>query len=87
MSYEQLRKGRVSITGQAYLLTTVTAKREPIFSSLYLGRLVVSELQKLDRVGATKTLAYVLMPDHLHWLCQLQEVWTLPTVMRRLTRW
>jgi REP element-mobilizing transposase RayT len=36
-----------------------------------LGRTVVRSLQREDDAGHTQTLAFVVMPDHLHWLVQL----------------
>ena len=62
-----LRQGRVSRLGQIYLITTVTLKREPLFANLRAGRHVVRELMSSD----TETLAFVVMPDHVHWLMQL----------------
>lgn len=71
MAYDDLRKGRVSIPGQIYFITTVTADREPLFRSLYTGRLVVDEMGRSEIEGRLTTLAWVLMPDHLHWLVAL----------------
>lgn len=64
-----LRKGRFSEPGRPYLVTTVTRGREPVFADWSLGRLVVREL----RASPVETLAWVLMPDHLHWLLVLGE--------------
>lgn len=67
----RLRKGRVSIPNQVYLITTVTAGRRPFFTELSAGRAVVQELIQADNRGHAKTFAYVVMPDHLHWLMSL----------------
>ena len=75
-----LRTGRVSIPGQIYMITTVTHRREPIFSDFRLGRSVVSTLR--DASSSAETLAYVVMPDHLHWLMQLKEGQELSSVIR-----
>jgi len=64
-----LRKGRFSQIGGIYLITTVTHRREPLFRNLYTGRVVVNTLK--SESNRAMTLAYVLMPDHLHWLVQL----------------
>ena len=56
-----------------YHITTVTAGREKVFSDLRLGRLVVRALMRLERSGRATTMAYVVMPDHLHWLFQLSN--------------
>lgn len=66
-----LRRGRRSLGGQAYLVTTVTAQRQPIFADVDLARMLVSTLRESDRQGFSTTLAFVVMPDHLHWLFEL----------------
>ena len=63
-----LRKGRVSEPGRAYLLTFVTRSREPLFLDFSRGRCLVQELRAVDAQGLSKTLAFVVMPDHCHWL-------------------
>jgi REP element-mobilizing transposase RayT len=68
-----LRKGRVSITGQVYLLTTSTANRAPVFDDFQAARFCISAMHYQQRLGRVESLAYVLMPDHLHWLVELQQ--------------
>ena len=65
-----LRKGRFSQLGRIYLVTTVTRQRKPLFTNIILGRVVVNTLR--NESGRATTLAYVVMPDHLHWLFQLE---------------
>jgi REP element-mobilizing transposase RayT len=71
MAYNALRKGRVAEPSRAYLLTTVTNQREPLFRGLRLGRMVVREMRSLHEEGPLASLTWVIMPDHLHWLVQL----------------
>jgi len=73
MPYTDLLRGRASIGGQIYLVTTVTRDRARLFTNLYLGRIVVRALHDPATTAAAATLAYVVMPDHLHWLLQLQS--------------
>lgn len=68
---KDLRKGRVSASGRIYLVTSVTLGREPIFLNLYAARKVIQCLRQSKKLGRTETLAFVVMPDHLHWLVQL----------------
>lgn len=68
-----LRIGRVSIPGQIYWLTTVTAGRRRLFNELSAGRCLVRALKAAESTGAAQTLAYVVMPDHLHWLMSLGD--------------
>ena len=66
-----LRRGRVSLPGQIYLITTRTKHGEPVFADFCNARLTIRVLQTYAPAAAT--LAYVLMPDHLHWLIQLHN--------------
>jgi putative transposase len=77
-----LRVGRVSEDGRAYLVTTVTRDRLSLFADLHLARLAIRELRACDEAGLCNTLAFVFMPDHLHWLLQLTSA-TLPDLLRR----
>jgi REP element-mobilizing transposase RayT len=81
--YYQLRKGRVSQPGRIYFLTTVTKNRVPLFRDLYLGRAVIRTLDFLHTEGRANSLAFVLMPDHLHWLIELRQGATLSSLMQR----
>lgn len=69
-SSHQLRKGQVSLQNQIYLLSFVTKGREPRFSDFHCARLII---KSLNRSRHAKTLAFVVMPDHVHWLVQLLE--------------
>jgi putative transposase len=75
----RLRRGRRSIPNQIYLITTVTHDREPFFSDLRAGRSVVRALMAAEI--SARSLAFVVMPDHLHWLMQLREGRDLPNVV------
>lgn len=72
----------MSETGRAYLVTTVTVQREPVFSDLRCGRQVVFALR--GELSRAATLAFVVMPDHLHWLMQLRDGLHLGTVVRNV---
>jgi REP element-mobilizing transposase RayT len=76
-----LRKGRHSQPGQIYILTSVTYRRRPMFSDFHLGRVVVHAMRHHDSTGSTQTLAYVVMPDHFHWLLTLGSGFDLPRLM------
>lgn len=66
-----LRQGRCSLAGYVYLLTACTRDRLPLFADLYLARVVVSTFQEAQAEGLVKSIAYVVMPDHFHWLVRL----------------
>lgn len=75
-----LRHARVSEPGRIYLITCVTKQRQPLFGDWQCGRLLAQVLNEESRRAST--LAYVIMPDHLHWLIQLQDNATLGGLMR-----
>jgi len=68
-----LRRGRFSEEGRPYLLTLCTALRHPVFADWRLGRIVVNEMRAVESRGQLESLAWVIMPDHLHWLILLRE--------------
>lgn len=68
-----LRRGRVSQVGGIYQISTVTFERKPVFADFDMARIAISELRACDDTKRCKTLAYVLMPDHLHWLVTLKQ--------------
>ena len=68
-----LRRGRFSECGRVYLITTVIHQRQTPFQELPLARLAIQELQACDASADCQTLAFVLMPDHLHWLLTLHR--------------
>ena len=79
---KDLRKGRVSLPNQIYLLTAVTRDRVPIFGDLSCGRIVVRAMRFYVEQRFVESLAFVVMPDHLHWLVQLRAGEQLDRLMR-----
>ncbi|WP_282363437.1 transposase [Pseudomonas sp. PS01297] len=79
----QLLKGRSSEQGRIYLLTTVTEQRRPIFSDFHIGRLMVSQMRQAHDQGIVDSIAWVVMPDHCHWLFELRQK-TLGELMCRI---
>ncbi len=78
-----LRKGRISIAGQVYLVTTATRDRRPILAPLLHARAVILTIAGLHGAGACRSLAFVVMPDHVHWLVELGAR-GLPSLMKTL---
>ena len=74
---ESLRFGRRSIEQQVYHITTVTKNRTPRFSSLLAARCVVRAMKRIQESRIADTWAFVIMPDHVHWILQLQQQSTL----------
>ena len=77
-----LRTGRHSQPGQVYLVTTVTLGRAPFFTDFHIARRVVQTLRHANESAEVQIWAYVLMPDHLHWMFTLGESAPLSRVVR-----
>ena len=84
MSYDALRRGRHSLHHQVYCITTVTRDRHPLFTDINAARLLIRELRRLHEEGEVISLAWVVMPDHLHWLIQLNDHWSLSRVVKTI---
>ena len=79
----RLRHGRYSEHGRSYLVTIVVHNRQCLFTDLFLGRLLVAEFRNTHELGLIESLAWVIMPDHIHWLFELKQK-TLSDVIRRI---
>ncbi len=82
--HHALRKGRVSIANGVYLVTTTTIERLKLFEDFGAGCAAARCFEDVRLLGNAKMLAWVLMPDHVHWLLQLGERDELSTVANRL---
>ena len=83
-SQKNLRKGRYSQANQIYHITTTIANRQPLFNEFYLARKIINTIKQSDALNYTTTLAFVVMPDHVHWLMQLKDKGTLQQVIRSM---
>jgi len=83
---KDLRKGRRSIAGQTYLITTVTRDRLPVFADFYAARQLIQSLMFEQNRNTALTLAYVVMPDHLHWLMTLGAEKSLSDVLQAVKK-
>jgi len=80
----KLRQGRFSESGRIYHLRTCTYERRLFFSDFFLGRVVVNGFRFLHERGDVSSLAFVVMPEHLHWLIELKGKRSLDAVMQSL---
>jgi REP element-mobilizing transposase RayT len=67
----RLRHGRHSEPNRIYLITTTTHNRLPVFREFSAARALIHVLKNAQYLKQAETLAFVVMPDHLHWLMQL----------------
>jgi putative transposase len=74
-----LRTGRYSQANQIYHVITNTKNRQPIFKNHQLARTLIRQLMAQQNII---TLAFVVMPDHLHWLLQINQQQTLSAIVK-----
>ncbi len=79
-----LRRGRVSLPGQVYLVTFTTDARRLLFTQFWTGAVAAAAMVDPRVWRDAKLLAWVLMPDHWHGLVQLGERDSLDRVVQRL---
>jgi len=79
-----LRKGRYSGFGIVYSITAVTRNRTPVFRDIRPARTLIRVLKEHEKLGRAETLAFVVMPDHLHWLMRLSGTHDLSQVVRSI---
>ncbi|AXI60559.1 transposase [Pseudomonas kribbensis] len=78
----RLRIGRHAEPDRIYLLTSNTHQRKPFFRDFALGRLVANQFDLAQKQGHVNSLAWVVMPDHFHWLIEL-KIGSLGELMQR----
>ena len=68
-----LRRGRYSEIGRIYLVTSRLHPTRRDLKDWRVGRLLVKEIKGAQDDGWAHSLAWVVMPDHFHWLMQLRH--------------
>lgn len=81
---QNLRKGRYSQHNQIYHVTATTLNRELIFNDFKTARILINILKTSDTLNQTITLAFVVMPDHIHWLFQLNQTKPLSKLVQSI---
>ncbi len=80
-----LRKGRVSLDGQVYHVTSRAASGIP-FATFDTACALCRTFYPTARGSDVALLAWVVMPDHAHWLLQLGESGDLSKAVAALKR-
>ncbi len=70
MSYNDLRKGRVSVIEQDYFVTFTTVNRKPYFQNVEAANIVARTIHYHESI---EPIAWVVMPDHVHLLFTLKS--------------
>ena len=76
----KLRTYRHSLQHCCYSITVCTFHRRRYFTDFFLARQIIKALKYQDDIDHSQTLAFVVMPDHFHWLFELKQS-TLEQVM------
>ena len=71
--YKNLRRNRISVPGSIYHITSVTRDRIPIFGNFANARKLIKILAAEQEHESVDILCFCVMPDHFHWLFQLQK--------------
>ncbi|MCB1560292.1 MAG: transposase [Xanthomonadales bacterium] len=82
MASPQLVKGRQHQPGAFYVATTVVQNRQPLLVSNIAAKKVIEQFQQVESEGLLQSIAWVVMPDHVHWLFRLGTP-SLGTCMQR----
>lgn len=79
-----LRLGRPSLPQHVYHVTVVTRRRQRYFEPFAAACTAARTFTDGKSVGDATLLAWVLMPDHAHWLLQLGDKEPLQLVVGRM---
>jgi putative transposase len=82
----RLRTGRATLRSCVYFITTATAKRRKLFYDHATAAIAAHSLQYFHDRNYVHGYAWVVMPDHIHWLVQLRSG-TIENLMRRFKTW
>ncbi|MES2489740.1 MAG: transposase [Pseudomonadota bacterium] len=82
--HSALRRRRASLPQHIYNITVVTLERKPWFHNFDAAAKVSACFSQQALLGNSTMMAWVLMPDHAHWLIQLGEHDELSLVVSRL---
>ena len=72
-SSRALRLGRVSISGQIYHVTSRAHGDTCSFADFRVACVICSSFGETAKRSGVRILAWVLMPDHAHWLLELGD--------------
>ncbi|SDR18976.1 REP element-mobilizing transposase RayT [Pseudoxanthomonas sp. CF385] len=82
--YSELRKGRSSEAGQAYMVTFTTVDRRPLFLDPERAMDACRAMTSSRLWYRSRLLCWVLMPDHWHGVIELGALDSLSTTVQRL---
>jgi len=81
---KSLRKGRRSLAGQIYHVTARAHSNTKPFANAEFANAACAAFHATSRVVDVTLLAWVLMPDHAHWLIEIGDRSNVSAVIGRL---
>ena len=76
-----LRKGRFSIPGSLYFITTSTYRKKKIFTRAEHFKIIFHTLRFLEQEKKIELHFVIVMPDHIHTVFKLEQGQTLSRIM------
>ena len=73
MPSPRLMVGRHSCRNAVYVITSVTRGRKPLLADAGHASLVMREFARCEEECRIDNVAWVVMPDHIHWILRLRE--------------
>ena len=84
VGHAALRRHRLHLPGHVYLVTATTLARQPFFKEFAPACKAARCHLDPDVYRESRLLAWVLMPDHGHWLVQIGDGDHLASLMNRI---
>ena len=81
MTYAALTRNRRSEANHSYVLTFCVHNRRPIFIEANAATQIMHAMHRSTRLGYCDSLAWVVMPNHVHWLLTLADRSRLSSLM------
>ncbi|HJR75302.1 MAG TPA: transposase [Luteimonas sp.] len=72
MPSPKLNVGRYSRAGEIYAVTVVTGGREPVFRNENYAAHAIVAIRDCELSRLSDSLAWVVMPEHVHWMFALR---------------
>ncbi len=79
-----IRAGRYSELGRIYFITSCCEQGARLLLDPRLATSLIEESKEQELIGGCKSLAFVAMPDHFHWLMQITGKRTLQQIVGSL---
>ncbi|NUO19349.1 transposase [bacterium] len=71
-------------TDQTFFVTSVIEEREPIFRNDEHAQRFIDALQHFRKTEEIKLYGFVVMPDHVHFVCRVVNGMTISSLVRRI---